>query len=293
MASKSTYMSPVWAPNLFEGKVVFCTGGAGTICSVQVGALIKLGCNAVITGRRKDKTENKAAELVSLRPGAKVIGIAADVRDAKAMVAAVERTVSELGRLDYLICGAAGNFLATVDNLSVNAFKTVIDIDVLGSFNTVKAGIEELKKTKGKIIFVSATLHYTGTPFQAHVSAAKAAIDALSRSLAVEYGPRGITSNCIAPGPIAGTEGMERLTMDGDFNKVSKAVPIQRLGYPHEIADATVFMLSKAGDFITGETLVVDGGNWHRQGSFGGAYPETVLGGPLEGIPGAKKESKL
>ncbi len=212
-------------------------------------------------------------------------------------------------------CGAAGNFLAAVDNLSANAFKTVIDIDVLGSFNTVKAGIEELKKTKGKIIFVSATLHYVGTPFQAHVAAAKAAIDALSRSLAVEYGPRGITSNvssltlsfivrygvltklmkrqCIAPGPIAGTEGMERLTIDGDFNKVSKAIPIQRLGYPHEIADATVFILSKAGDFITGETLVVDGGNWHRQGNFGGAYPETVLGGPLDGIPGAKKQSKL
>jgi len=286
-------MSPVWAPGLFDGKVVFCTGGAGTICSVQVAALVKLGANACITGRRKDKTEKKAAELQALRPGAKVIGVSADVRDAKAMVSAVERTVSELGRLDYLICGAAGNFLATVDNLSANAFKTVIDIDVLGSFNTVKAAVEELKKTKGKIIFVSATLHYMGTPFQSHVAAAKAAIDALSRTLAVEYGPRGITSNCIAPGPIAGTEGIERLTFDGDFTKVGKAVPIQRLGYPHEIADATVFLFSKAGDFITGETIVVDGGYWHRQGAFGGAYPEMVLGGPLEGIPGAKKQSKL
>ena len=87
-----------------------------------------------------------------------------------------------------------------MDNLSANAFKAVIDIDVLGSYNTVKASLEELKKTRGKIIFVSATLHYTGTPFQAHPSAAKAAIDALSSVLCVELGPYGITSNvCLLP----------------------------------------------------------------------------------------------
>lgn len=92
-------------------------------------------------------------------------------------------------------CGAAGNFLATVENLSARAFKSVIDIDVLGSYNTVKAALDELKRTRGKVLFVSAALHYTGTPFQAHVSAAKAAIDALSQVLAVELGPHGITSN--------------------------------------------------------------------------------------------------
>ena len=117
------------------------------------------------------------------------------MRDYDAMAQAVATTVTELGRIDFIICGAAGNFLATVENLSARAFKSVIDIDVLGSYNTVKAGLEELKRNKGKVLFVSAALHYTGTPFQAHVSAAKAAVDALSQVLAVELGPYGITSN--------------------------------------------------------------------------------------------------
>lgn len=157
--------------------------------------MVQLGANAVIIGRRGDVTAAKAAELQALRPGARVIGISADVRSFDSLKAAVDRTLAELGRLDYLICGAAGNFLATVENLSPNAFKSVIDIDVLGSYNTVKAALPALKESKGKILFVSATLHYTGTPFQAHVSAAKAAIDALSQVLAVELGPYGITSN--------------------------------------------------------------------------------------------------
>lgn len=174
---------------------MLCTGGAGTICSIQVGALIELGANACIIGRRPDVTSAKARELASLRPGAKVIGLSADVRDYSSMEKAVAETVSQLGRIDFVICGAAGNFLATVENLSANAFKSVIDIDVLGSYNTVKACLGEVKKNKGKILFVSAALHYTGTPFQAHVSAAKAAVDALSQVLAVELGPYGVTSN--------------------------------------------------------------------------------------------------
>lgn len=102
----------------------------------------------------------------------------------------------------YYSCGAAGNFLASIGNLSPNAFKTVIDIDVLGSYNTVKAALEELKKNRGKILFVSATLHYNGMPYQAHVSAAKAAIDALSQVLCVEMGPYGVTSNVLHNHPL-------------------------------------------------------------------------------------------
>lgn len=117
------------------------------------------------------------------------------MRDVKSLEAAAARTVEELGRIDFVICGAAGNFLSTVQNLSANAFKSVVDIDLLGSYNTVKATLPELKKNKGRVLFVSATMHYTGMPFQAHAAAAKAAIDSLSDSLAIELGPWGITSN--------------------------------------------------------------------------------------------------
>ncbi|KAF8543222.1 hypothetical protein BDD12DRAFT_241584 [Trichophaea hybrida] len=284
--------SSIWAPNIFAGKVVFCTGGAGTICSVQVAAMVELGVNAAIIGRRKEVTEAKAAELQALRPGSKVIGISADVRDYKAMEAAVERTVKELGRLDYVIAGAAGNFLATIDQLSANAFKTVMDIDVLGSYNTVKAAIPHLKASKGKVIFISATMHYTGFVSQAHPSAAKAAIDALSQVLAVEMGPFGITSNVIAPGPIAGTEGMARLANAERTKHLIMQTPLQRFGEPYEIADATIFLFSDAGNFVTGDIIVVDGGHWHRQGALGGDYPENVLTKVTDGVKGMKS-SKL
>lgn len=242
----TSYRNTTFKDDLLIGKVVFCTGGAGSICGRQVEALVQLGCNAVITGRNLEKTQKRADEMCKLRAGAKVIGLSADVRDIRAMEGAVSTCVRELGRLDFLICGAAGNFLATMENLSANAFKTVMDIDVLGSFNTFKAASQELKKSKGRVIFVSATLHYYGSPMQAHVSAAKAAIDALSQSVAVEYGPLGITSNIIAPGPIEGTEGMSRL-LPKEFNDaLNKSIPLQRQGSMDDIADGTVYLFSPA-----------------------------------------------
>jgi peroxisomal 2,4-dienoyl-CoA reductase len=166
--------------------------------------------------------------------------------------------------------GAAGNFLAPIDQLSSNALKSVMDIDVLGSYNTVKATlpylIESAAKyngstpsgsgTGGRIIFVSATLHYSGTPLQSHVSIAKAGVDAMSVSVAIEQGPKGITSNVIAPGPIADTEGVARLSkMDGRDNSI-KSIPSGRFGKVKEIADATVYLFSDSGNYVNGETIV-------------------------------------
>lgn len=252
----------VWKPDLFKGKVVFVTGGAGTICRVQTEALILLGANAAIVGRNKEKTDKAAEEMGQLRPDAKVISCPnTDVRNVQSIAQAVERTVKELGRIDFVIAGAAGNFLADFNHLSSNAFAAVVNIDLLGSFNTAKATFSELKKTKGSIIFVSATLHYYGVPFQVHVGAAKAGVDALSNALAVELGPLGIRSNCIAPGHIAGTEGMDRLVSDMD--DCIRKVPLQRLGTTRDIAEATVYLLSPAASYVTGTVHVVDGGNWH------------------------------
>ncbi|ANB12015.1 Sps19p [Sugiyamaella lignohabitans] len=251
-----------WKKNLFDGKVVFVTGGAGSICRVEVEALVLLGANAAIIGRRKDVTEKAAEEIGQLRPGAKVIGIGGvDVRDVKSLASAVDTTVGQLGRIDFVIAGAAGNFLANVANLSANAFKTVVDIDLLGSYNTFKATFDELRKNKGHIIFISATLHYTGLPMQVHASAAKAGVDSLMRTLAVELGPLGIRSNAIAPGPIAGTEGMDRLSGKNDPNRFNR-IPLQRYGTTTEIADATVYLFSDASSYITGTVTVVDGGSW-------------------------------
>lgn len=206
--------------------------------------------------------------------------------------------------------GAAGNFLAPISNLSTNAFKSVIDIDVLGSYNTLKATIPHLVKsaaqnpnsalqgspnTGGRIIFVSATLHYVGNPLQAHVMTAKAGVDALSSSVCLEYGPYGITSNIIAPGPIEGTEGMARLAGDEGRKKMSSTVPLGRYGSVKEIADATVYLFSDAGNYVNGATLVVDGGSWRAPGLYGlegdMSYPKIVMGGAIpKGVKSGRKE---
>ena len=267
----------VWKPDLFKGKVVFVTGGAGTICRVQTEAMVLLGADADILGRNVAKTEKAASEIHSLRPAGKLLGLGnVDVRDVNSLAADVATTVSMLGRIDYVIAGAPGNFLADFNHLSVKAFKSVISIDLLGSFNTVKACFNELRKNKGAVIFVSATLHYYGVPFQSHVGAAKAGVDALSNALAVELGPLGIRCNCIAPGGIEGTEGMSRLTT-GDFNQGALKVPLARWGTTQDIAEATVYLFSPAASYVTGTVQVVDGGFWHLGNFMGDLYPLVII----------------
>lgn len=203
-----------------------------------------------------------------------------------------------------------------MEQLSANAFRSVIEIDVLGSYHTMKAAMPHIvasaKKhasdgmtpnpagTGGRIIAISATMHYQGLPLQTHVVAAKAAVDALAVNVAIEYGPLGVTSNIIAPGPIRGTEGMDRLSKshkEGE-SKVGRGIPAGRYGTVKEISDATVYLFSDAGNYVNGDTLVVDGGAWHTAGvSPGGdfAYPDFLLSGKeVDGVGGMKKgKSKL
>ena len=185
--------------------------------------------------------------------------------------------------------------------------RSVLEIDVLGSYHTLKATLPYLlasaaspsSPSTGRIIFISATLHYTGLPLQSHVSVAKAGVDALSASVAIEYGPRGITSNIIAPGPIADTEGMARLAPKdpggeaGDVGNKAKGIPLQRWGKVKEIADATVFLFADTGDYVNGAIVVVDGGAWRMQSTNPGAflqYPDFLLSGKeVEGVEGRKK----
>ena len=142
---------------------------------------------------------------------------------------------------------------------------------------------------------MSAAFHYTGAPLQAHVAAAKAGVDALSATAALEYGPRGVTSNVITPGPIAGTEGMERLGSRDDEKAGSafKRVPLQRYGTVKEVADGTVYLFSDAGNYVTGDVLVIDGASWRSPSSLGGlSYPDFFLDGSPMTI-GGKQKAKL
>ncbi|KAI9793679.1 MAG: hypothetical protein M1816_007574 [Peltula sp. TS41687] len=254
-----------------------------------------------------------AQDIATARNGARVLGLGAvDVRSIEKLQEAADRCVKELGGIDFVIAGAAGNFLAPLTQLSANGFKSVIDIDVLGSYNTFKATLPYLIKSAakfkgdgksgstasagGRIIFVSATIHYNGKPLQTHVAVAKAGVDALSNAVAIEMGPRGVTSNVIAPGPIAGTEGMERLAAKDVMANPGAYVPVGRYGSVRDIADATIYLFSSTGDFVNGGTVVVDGGAWRISTPHGGAqfqYPDFLLSdGVVTGVKDSRK-SKL
>ncbi|KAJ8104647.1 hypothetical protein ONZ43_g7752 [Nemania bipapillata] len=306
---RSEYLSSQW----IENRVVFVTGGAGSICSAQTRAMVYLGANACIIGRNAQKTESVAADIATARKGAKVLAIACDVRDVQSLSNAAERCVKELGSIDFLIAGAAGNFVAPITGLTSNGFKSVMDIDALGTFNTVKATIPYLIEsaarnpnpstnglTGGRIICISATFHYTGMPMQAHVAAAKAAVDSISSSVALEFGPYGITSNVIAPGGIEGTEGMERLASSKATKDMTKHIPLGRLGTLRDVADATVYLFSDAGNYVNGNVLVVDGADWRNKGMGVGRdpdmqYPDFLLKGEFSKFvkTGRKEKPKL
>ncbi|CAI4724717.1 AEL_collapsed_G0046310.mRNA.1.CDS.1 [Saccharomyces cerevisiae] len=255
-----------WRPDLFKGKVAFVTGGAGTICRVQTEALVLLGCKAAIVGRDQERTEQAAKGISQLaKDKDAVLAIAnVDVRNFEQVENAVKKTVEKFGKIDFVIAGAAGNFVCDFANLSPNAFKSVVDIDLLG-----------IKRFHP---FVSATFHYYGVPFQGHVGAAKAGIDALAKNLAVELGPLGIRSNCIAPGAIDNTEGLKRLAGKKYKEKALAKIPLQRLGSTRDIAESTVYIFSPAASYVTGTVLVVDGGMWHLGTYFGHElYPEALI----------------
>ncbi|KAH7867902.1 hypothetical protein F5879DRAFT_222186 [Lentinula edodes] len=275
----TSYIAPlgdstsVFKEDIFKGKVLFCTGGGSGICRGMTEAVMRHGADAVIVGRKLDRLTQAAKEL-SEATGRTCIPAQADVRQPNMLKDAVKKTIEKFGKIDFVICGAAGNFLAPISGLSENAFKTVMEIDTLGTYNTIKATIAHIRQSKGSYIHVSATLHYKATPYQVHVSSAKAAVDALSAVLAVEEGPHGVRSNVIAPGPIGNTEGMQRLSNLADG--IGSLFPLGRVGEIKDVANATVFLFSEAASYITGQIVVVDGAMEHmRQFQF--PYPQAVL----------------
>ncbi|KAF8309815.1 2,4-dienoyl-CoA reductase [Clavulina sp. PMI_390] len=261
--------------DIFKGKVLFCTGGSSGICKGMTQAMMRHGADAFILGRKQDKGDAAAKEL-SAATGKKCVFASVDVRKPDTLKAAVAKCIEVYGKIDFVICGAAGNFLAPISGLSENAFRTVIEIDALGTFNTVKATLPYIRETRGSYIHISATLHYRGTPYQAHVSAAKAAVDSLSNVIAVEEGPRGIRSNVIAPGPILGTEGMDRLTPQAMKDAITRSVPLQRQGAIDDIANAGIFLFSEAANWVNGQIIAVDGASLHTSANTI-PYPEGVL----------------
>ncbi|GMV12138.1 MAG: SDR family oxidoreductase [Polyangiaceae bacterium] len=250
----------VFAEDLLAGQVALITGGGSGIGAGVARRLAEQGAKVALVGRKLDKLESSAARIRDAGGTARCF--AADVRDYAALEAAVRSVVAEWGRLDVLINSAAGNFLAPAAGLSANGFKSVIEIDLVGTFNASRACFEPLAVRGGSIVSITATQAWVPTPLQCHAGAAKAGIAKLTQDLALEWGGSKIRVNAVAPGPIADTEGMRRLApADSEAQKrLEGSMPIGRWGSVAEVADAVLFLVSPAAGFITGTTLVVDGG---------------------------------
>lgn len=260
----------IFNPDLLAGKVAFVTGGATGICKGITQAFADHGCRTVITSRKIENLEPSAKEITE-KSGNQCLPVVADVRQPDQVEQAVAKALEVMGRIDILVNGAAGNFLCPAADMSTNAFGTVIDIDTKGTWHVSRAVYNAcMKKSGGVILNISATLHYGGTPMQLHVSAAKAAIDAMTRNLAVEWGPQNVRVIGIAPGAIGDTEGTRRLLPGELAERLRKITPIQRIGKIDDIANLSLFLCSDAASNINGVTVVSDGGQ-HLLGSFLGA----------------------
>src|SRR6266850_7281 len=256
----------IFISEILKGRVAFVTGGGTGITGGVARALAEAGASVSLVSRQMDHLEPAAAAINA--NGGQAFAVAADVRNAEEVSKAIAATVEHFGGIDIVVNGAAGNFLCPAEQLSPNGFAAVVDIDLKGTFNVCRAAFEQLRKHRGQILNISATLHYLGTPMQLHVSAAKAGVDALTRNLAVEWGKHGIRVNAIAPGPIEDTEGMQRLVPEPIKDRLRKNIPLGRFGLIADIERAAVFLCSDAASFINGEVLVVDGGQWLSAAKF-------------------------
>ena len=252
-------MAGIFRDNLLSGKTAFVTGGGSGIGQRMAERFAEHGAKVMLAGRKQEKLDAAAAAIC--KAGGAVSTAALDVREYPAVEAALQRTRDQFGEIDILVAGAAGNFPAPVLGMSANAFKAVIDIDLLGTFNTCRAAHQYLRKPGASIIAISASHASMPIALQAHVCAAKAGVELLTRTLAIEWGPDGVRANCITPGPTDETEGMRRLAPTPEIrHKVEESVPLRRFGTKDELADLALFLCSDAASYITGAVYVCDGG---------------------------------
>ncbi len=253
-------INQIFNSTLFKNKTVVITGGGSGIGFGIAEVFASLGANIAICGRTQDKLDKSASKLLSYN--IKILPKVADVRDFKQMSTFFDAVENELGPCDTVIAGAAGNFLCPAKDLSAKGFRTVIDIDLNGTFNTALAAYEQLKEQSGNLIMISAPQAFIPFEFQAHAGAAKAGVEQLVRQLALEWGRDGIRTNSIIPGPIEGTEGLSRLTHGPLHKTLADTIPLGRFGQLQDIGYAAAYLASPLASYVTGTFMIVDGGQY-------------------------------
>jgi len=248
----------MFSENAFQGMAGIVTGGSSGIGLGIARALVALGAQVTITGRDEEKLKTACAEL---GPGGHAL--AGDVRNAETVSQHCQAHRDRFGRIDFLVNNAAGNFLCPLEKMSENAFASVMNIVAHGTFLWSKAVFATMRaQGGGKIVNIGATYAWNHAAQVAHSGAAKAAVLSLTRSLAVEWGPYGIQTNMVAPGPVEGTEGVKRLMAQPKLaSSMLSILPTPRMANVAEIAQACAFLLHPATRYINGIALPVDGGS--------------------------------
>lgn len=249
----------------FNEKVVVVVGGTSGINRGIAECFAKRGAKVAVASRDQAKVDDTVNALQAL--GAQSMGFVADVREEASIKEGLASVHKTFGDFDVLISGAAGNFPAMANAMSSNGFRSVVEIDLLGTFHVLHAAYPYLKKPGASVINISAPQAFLPMQAQSHVCSAKAGVDMITRCLALEWGEAGVRINSIVPGPIDGTEGMKRLApTEGLKAMVKKSVPMKRLGTPEDIGNTALFLASPLASYVSGTVIPVDGG-W----SLGGA----------------------
>ena len=248
---------------LLNDKSIIVTGGGTGLGKSMALRFAELGADLVITSRRKEVIEKTAEEL--REHGGKVLAIACDVRDPDQVNDMVSQTVNEFGKIDILLNNAAGNFISPTEDLSPNAFKTVVDIVLNGTFNCTQAAGKVMREKDGGVILnIVTTYAWTGSGYVVPSASAKAGVLAITRSLAVEWAKYGIRTVAIAPGPFPTKGAWSRLAPPGlgIQKKMKNRVPLKRVGEHIELANLATYLISDQAAYINGEVVTIDGGEW-------------------------------
>lgn len=243
----------------FTNKCVVVIGGTSGINRGIAECFAQLGAKVAVASRTQEKVDASVRALRSY--GAQAFGFCADVRNFAELEEGFAAVKSQWGQIDVLVSGAAGNFPALANNMSPNGFKSVVDIDLLGTYNVMRAAYPHLRKPGACVINISAPQALLPMVGQVHVCAAKAGVDMITKTLALEWGRDGVRVNSVLPGPIDGTEGMQRLAPSHEAREACRqSVPLERMGSATDIANACLFLASPLASYVHGVVLPVDGG---------------------------------
>ena len=248
---------------LLKGKKIVVTGGGTGLGKSMATRFAELGADLVITSRRQNVIDETAKDL--REHGVKVLAISCDVRDTEQVESMVEQTVSEFGTIDILLNNAAGNFISPTENLSSNAFRTIVDIVLNGTFHCTQAVGKVMRKNKsGVILNIVTTYAWTGSGYVVPSACAEAGVLAMTRSLAVEWAKYGIRTAAIAPGPFPTKGAWSRLAPPGlgIEKKMKERIPLKRVGEHIELANLATYLISDQAAYINGEVVTIDGGEW-------------------------------